>query len=303
MSSLKNYTLWIGGAMLAVILFVMFLGPELPFIDKSLSPEKHRWSEQGKLMLPPFQPSDLNWLGSDKNGVDNLSKLVVGTKETIYIVFCIALLRYMIAVPLGLFAYKQKGIAHWILTSFNQIFTFLPVIFSAILLLSMPFIQYSSNRIMWVIPILALLEVGRVAYIVQQQANHISHELFVEAGESLGLSRWRMVRNYYMPSLVPEIIINFCIDVGKVMLLIGQLGVLSIFLTHNWVEVNYFTMKFLNTSMNWVSLLAETRRDIYASKFTFVFYPALAILLTVLTFNLLGEGLRRHFNRRMGSYL
>lgn len=300
---MKNYTLWIGGAMLALVLFVMYLGPELPFIDKSLTPEKHRWSEQGKLMLPPYKASDLNWIGSDKKGVDNLSKLVVGTKETVYIVFFIALLRYIIAVPLGVLAYKQKGVAHWLVTSLNQIFTFLPVIFSAILLLSMPFIQYSSNRILWVIPILALLEVGRVAHIVQQQANHISHELFVEAGESLGLSGWRLVRNYYMPSLVPEIVINFCIDLGKVMLLIGQLGVLSIFLTHNWVEVDYFTMKFVNTSTNWVSLLAETRADIYLSKFTFVFYPALAILFTVLTFNLLGEGLRRHFNRRMGSYL
>ncbi|NEZ41471.1 ABC transporter permease subunit [Paenibacillus alvei] len=168
----------------------------------------------------------------------------------------------------------------------------------------MPFIHFFEQKEWYAFLIPSVLvSIYPAMYIVQQQANHISHELFVEAGESLGLSRWRMVRNYYMPSLVPEIIINFCIDIGKVMLLIGQLGVLSIFLTHNWVEVNYFTMKFLNTSMNWVSLLAETRRDIYVSKFTFVFYPALAILLTVLTFNLLGEGLRRHFNRRMGSYL
>ncbi|WP_019419549.1 ABC transporter permease [Paenibacillus sp. OSY-SE] len=298
-----NITLWIGGFMLAFLVFVMFFGPDLPFVDKGLQEVKHRWSEQKKLLLPPYAPSSINPLGSDRNGVDNLSKLIVGTKETILIVFFVAFLRYLIAIPLGLLARKKKGVAHFIVNSLNQLFSFMPSVFSAILLLSIPFIQYANNRLIWVIFFLAIIETGRVAHLVQEQTNKITREPFFEAGVGLGLSSWRLSKSYYFPALLPEIVVNFCLDLGKVMLLIGQLGVLSIFLTHDWVEVDYYTMKFLSTSLNWVSLLAEHRAEIYVSKFSFIFYPALAVAFSILTFNILGEGLRRHFNRRMNVYL
>ncbi|MGZ9583524.1 ABC transporter permease [Paenibacillus marinisediminis] len=300
---MKNVTLWIGGAMLALLVFVMFAGPYLPFVDRELTPEKHRWTADDHLMLPPYPPSELNPIGSDAEGVDNLSKLIVGTKETVFIIFAVALVRYLIAVPLGLLSYRNKGPFHFITSGMNQFFSYLPTIFSAILLINLPFLLLSPNRLLWVIFILALLEVGRVAYIVQQQAHHVSLQPFVEAGVVLGLSNSRMARSYYLPALGPELIVNFCVDLGKVTLLIGQLGVLGIFLTHEWVEVYVMSMQFLNTSNNWVSLLAENRRDIFLSKFEFIFYPAVAIMYTILTFNVLGEGLRKHFNSKLKSYV
>lgn len=300
---MKNITLLIGAAMLAILVFFMFFGPELPFVDKELQEVKHRFNENNRLQLPPYPPSALNPLGSDKSGVDLLSKLILGTKSTILIVLTITTVRYLIAIPLGLMARRKKGIAHFIVNSLNQVFSFLPSIFSAVLLVSVPFIQNSGNRLWWVIFFVAVIEAGRVAHIVQERTHKLSRELYVEAGNSLGLSPWRMSKSYYMPAILPELIVNFCLDMGKVMLIIGQMGVLSIFLTHQWIEVNYFTPKFLNTSLDWASLLAEHRAEIYVNKFGFIFYPAAAIAFSILTFNILGEGLRRHFNRRMNVLL
>ncbi|MDK8183950.1 ABC transporter permease subunit [Paenibacillus sp. UMB4589-SE434] len=300
---MKNITLWIGGIMFALLVFVMFAGQYLPFIDQTLTPEKHRWSQDERLILPPYEPSSKNLLGSDKDGVDNLSKIIMGTKETLLIIFSITALRYMIAVPLGLSAYRKSGVANSILTVWNQLFSYLPTLFSAILLLSLPFLLFASWRLLWVILILAAIEVGRVAYLIQQQIHQISREPFVEAGHALGLSPWRLTRSYFIPTMIPEIVVNFCVDLGKVTLLIGQLGVLSIFLSQEWVEVNEMSMILMNTSNNWMSLLASMRADIYVSKFTYIFYPALAIMFTILTFNVLGEGIRRHFNRRIHNYL
>lgn len=62
-----------------------------------------------KLTLPPYKPSSKNWLGSDKRGVDNLSKLVVTAKDTILLVLAITAVRYAIGVPLGLIARKKRG--------------------------------------------------------------------------------------------------------------------------------------------------------------------------------------------------
>ncbi|WP_028594917.1 ABC transporter permease subunit [Paenibacillus assamensis] len=299
---MRNIPLWIGGTMLAFLLFVMFAGPHLPFVNKELTPEKHRWNaDRTKLTMPPYKPSAINPLGSDKAGVDNLSKLIVGAKSTVLFVLAVTLVRYLIAVPLGLLARKQKGFTYSVVTSMNQVFSYLPALFFAALLLSNPLIQYGDYRLLKVITILAFIEVFRVAYVIQQQTHQISYEPYMEAGASLGLSNKRLAVGYYMPALLPELIINFCIDVGKVMLLVGQLGVLSIFLTHDWVEVEVYTKKFINTSTDWMSLLGAHRKDIYHNKFGFVFFPALAIMYVILTFNILGEGFRRYFSRRSNA--
>lgn len=298
---MKNSTLWFGIILLAFLLFVTFVGPYLPFIDKELSPEQYRVDENRKITLPPFERSWTNLLGTDKAGVDNLSKIVVGAKETIIIIFAITLLRYLIAVPLGLLAYKQKGPAHVLLSCWNRLFSSLPTIFSAVLLLSLPFLLLNDLRLVWVIIFLAVIEVGRVAYLVQQQANKLANEPFVEAGIALGNTTVGLYKRYYLPNLLPEIIVNFCIDLGKVMLLLGQLGVLSIFLTQEWVQLMGGQMVFADTGNNWTNLLAQHRRDIVLNKFTFIFYPAIAIMFVIFTFNVLGEGLRRHFNRNISA--
>lgn len=296
---MKNSTLWFGIVLLTILLFITFVGPYLPFIDKDLSPEMYRMDEEKNIILPPFERSWTNLLGTDKAGVDSLSKIVVGAKETIVIMLAITVLRYLIAVPLGLMAYKQKGPAHLLLTGWNRLFSSLPTIFSAVLLVSLPFLLLNDNRIYWVIFFLAVIEVGRVAYLVQQQASKLANEPFVEAGIALGNTTMGLYRRYYLPNLLPEIMVNFCIDLGKVMLLIGQLGVLSIFLTQEWVQLMGGQMAFADTGNNWANLLAQHRGDIIRNKFSFIFYPAIAIMFVIFTFNVLGEGLRKHFNRKI----
>lgn len=89
----------------------MLAGPYMPFIDKDLNKEPSRWvmkDGKQKLTLPPYKPSPKNWLGSDKRGVDNLSKLVVTAKDTILLVLTITSVRYAIGVSLGLIARKKR---------------------------------------------------------------------------------------------------------------------------------------------------------------------------------------------------
>ncbi|SMG35882.1 peptide/nickel transport system permease protein [Paenibacillus aquistagni] len=294
----KNIPLILGAGMIGVLIILMLFGPYLPFVDEQLEPVKHRWSEDKRLQLPPYPPSVHNLLGSDKNGVDLFSKIVMGTKETLLIVLGITTLRYMIAVPLGLLARRQKGLGHVIVQGWNQIFSFIPTILAAVLLLSIPPIQNAEHRLLIAIVVLAVIEVGRVAQVTAERAHQVGKEEYIEAGTALGLSSRRMARSYYLPALAPEVIVGFCIDLGKVMLLIGQLGILQIFLQHVWVEVHFFTPKYLNTSLNWSALLAEHRREVLSSKFGFIFYPAAFIAFSILAFNLLGEGLRRRMKQK-----
>ncbi|MCM3786002.1 ABC transporter permease subunit [Neobacillus mesonae] len=294
----KNFPLWLGSALLLFLLFIMFIGPYLPFIDRELSQERYRMDASNKLELPAFAPSTDNWIGTDKKGVDNLSKLVLAAKETILLVVVITLVRYAIGIPLGLLSRKKKGFFHQLINVMHQCFSFLPPVFSTALLLAIPFLLFADLRLFWSVLIIAIVEAGRVAYTIQQQTIHLSREAYMEAGIALGLSSRTLIKNYYIPALTPELIINFCIDLGKVMLLIGQLSIISIFLSHEWREVDYYTNEFVQTGLNWAALLASHRHEIFLSNFGFVFYPAFAMMLTIVTFNLLGEGLRRYYQSR-----
>lgn len=298
MKKKKNAPLRIGAGMLLLLLLVMYVGPHLPMIDQELKQETSRWADKpgGKLIMPAFAPSEKNWLGTDKKGVDSLSKLVIAAKETFYLILMITLLRYMIGVPLGLLARKNNGFFHQLIMLLNQFFSYLPSIFSVILLLALPSLLFSQNRFFWSLLILALVEAGRVAITVKAKADRISRETYMEAGEALGLSRKRMLRAYYIPAMTPELIVNFCADIGKVTVILGQLAVLNIFLSQEWKEVNFYTMEFVNTSFNWATLISNHRMEIFFGKFDFVFYPAFGLMLIVLTFNLLGEGLRRKYS-------
>ncbi len=295
---MKNIPLWIGGTLLAFFVFVMLAGPYMPFIDKDLKQETSRWvmkDGKQKLTLPPYKPSPKNWLGSDKRGVDNLSKLVVTAKDTILLVLTITSVRYAIGVPLGLIARKKKGFIHRFITFWNQLCSYLPPVFASALLLALPFFLFSQQRMGWAILILASVEAGRVAITIQQQAHKMASEPYMEAGTALGLRTRTLTKNYYIPVMFPEVIVNFCLDMGKVMLLLGQLAIVNIFLGHEWKEVNYYVMEFVETGYNWATILSKHRADIWLGKFQFVVYPAFAMMLLIITFNLLGEGLRRRF--------
>ncbi|MCD8511892.1 MAG: ABC transporter permease [Bacillus sp. (in: Bacteria)] len=300
---IKQKSFVIGSIMLCLLLVVTFIGPFLPFVDQELTDDTVRFHDDGSFSTAPFPPSwssPFEPFGTDGEGRDLLSLIILGAQDTLLIVFFITVIRYAVAVPLALSAIKQSGPAFWVMNSWNKVFSALPPIFSAVLLMNMPFLLFSPNRMTWVIIILAFIEVGRVGYILQQEGNLVSKSLYVQAGLTIGNSPVGLYMRYYFPALLPSIITNFFLDLGKVMFLIAQLGVFSIFVSQTWVQLDFAYGELQNASLNWATLLGETRS--YLRRETWiVFYPALAITYTIMSFYLIGEGLRSHFTRSTKS--
>lgn len=296
----RNKALIWGSFFLLLLLLVAFIGPFLPIVDQELERETHRYDENRKMMKVPFAPSEQNLLGTDGQGVDLLSLIVIGAKETLLIVLVIAIVRYAIAIPIGIAASSSSGMIYWFVYKWNQIFSALPTLFAAILFIKMPFIVVSENRTLWIILILALLEVGRVSYIIQQQVHALSKTTFVESGRMVGNTALGIYRRYFMPYLIPQVIINFVLDLGKVMLLLGQLGFLSIFISQFFMTYDIGIGILVNQSHTWPQLLADSRNYI-RTDFWIPFWPSMAIAFTIITFNLFGEGLRQYFENLSSS--
>ena len=293
----KNTALWTGGFFLIVLILVAAFGSSFSYVKEGLEGKRLIFPEAGEIVSAPFPPSADFPLGSDHEGRNMVSLLVMGAKDTLLLILLITSIRYAAGVVLGAIASLGGRVISNVLNVWDQIFSSMPVIFFAILAFNLPLLIYAENRFWIVIFSIALVEVGRVGVTTRDQLLHVKNKPYIDAARTVGLSNFGIAKNHFLPTLLPTMLVNFCFDIGRVALIIGQLGIFSIFITMQFVEVPPGGMyDLVNTSFNWPTILGDARKDIY----TAVWIPAaaaFAIMYVILTFNILGEGLRRHFSR------
>lgn len=290
----RNILLCIGSTMLLFLLFITFFGEYLPFIDSELQEIEYLWNDKKIPVVPPYEPSDEFLLGTDRDGRDILSLIIVGAKETLFIILSITLIRYLIAIPLAYFAHRNWFGANALLNWLNGFLSYVPTIIVVILLVTLPPLIMAESRAFFVVLIIAAMEVGRVADMIKLEFNQISKKEFVTGGTSVGVSSFRLLNKYYLPFLYGKLLVNLVGDLGKVMFLLGQLGFLGIFVSQAFVQTDISSFTFENTSISWPMLLANAYSDIRGPVWI-VFYPALAMTYVIFTFNVLGQGLQKIF--------
>lgn len=286
----ENKSLLFGTICIVILIFIALIGPYLPFVDSDLSEEFIR-RDQGKLDIAPFPPSSLNPFGTDHFGRDILSFIIIGTKETLAIVLGITFIRFLIAVPLGFFAKYLKPV-RMLLNGWNQLFSYVPPLFMIVMIISLPLFIFIDFRLIWLILVIALLEVGRVATIVYEKTNALANTEFILAGTMVGCTLLNLFKRHYWPHLRPQIITNFANDLGRTMFLIGQLGFIKISITYS---IGTFGIK--STSTAWPLLFERVLYDIYGEQWI-PFFTCLPIAFTVFAFYMFGNGLRRYFEVR-----
>lgn len=295
----NNWYLIVGISMLTILLLITFIGPQIPYVKEGIEIERVRFFDDGNFIPAPFSPKEQFPFGSDREGRDLLSVLIFGAKDTLKIIVGIVLIRYIIAIPLGLLATKKNNPFSWLVTSWNNVFSSIPIIFSALLILCIPALVMNENRLWWSILLLALIEVGKVGHIIREETQRIAKKPYIEAGVTVGISPLRLAIGNILPNTYPSILVNFFIDLGRTALLIAQLGIFAVFLSQVFVQLNYATGEMRNTSLNWPTLLGETRKDMLTAIWI-PFFTCFALSVTIYTFNILGEGLRRYFDKKTG---
>ncbi|MBS8266253.1 ABC transporter permease subunit [Mesobacillus boroniphilus] len=291
-----NKSLLFGLIILSILVVIAFVAPYLPFVDTSLKETVMRQKEDGGFELPPFAPSADYPIGSDANGKDLLSRVLLGTKETLLTILAIVLIRYIIAIPLAMASFYSRFLQR-ILIVWNRLFSFMPPIFFVILLIGTPFITFSSNRYLWIMLVLALIEAGRVADVFFQGMVNISKKPYVEAGIVAGSSPVSMLKNYYWPPLRPFFIVQFFSDLGRTLFLIGQLGIVDIFLSVEFVSQLSGGYKAMNTSNVWPTYFAEITHHIWSHPWLPI-TGTIAIGITILAFSMTSSGLQRYYDKK-----
>lgn len=297
---MKNMKFWISSALLLILLVLAFIGPKLPFVDEKMTEHTYIQTETGSFLLPPFKPSAEFPFGTNDRGVDLLSIIIVGAKETLTIVLSIVLIRYLIAVPLAFAAFYSK-IVEFILKMWQQFFSFMPPIFFVTFFVTLPIIFFAENRSKWVVLVIAILETGRVAEIILENMKETKKRPYIEGGIVAGTPPFRMFQTYYFPVVIPHIIILIINDIGRVLFLLAQLGIVHVYVTHRFVSGGGGSYYVINDSLTWPTLFQTITRDIYS--FRWIPFSAIsAIAATIFILNMFADGLQKIFENKYRTF-
>ncbi|SEJ74440.1 peptide/nickel transport system permease protein [Bhargavaea ginsengi] len=286
-----NRTLWIGSVMIGTVLIMILFGPYLPLVDGSMDRTLVLRDSDGTLLAPPIPPSDDFLIGTDRKGVDLWSKVIIGARETFYILVVIVAVRIVAALLISIGAFYLKSL-RFLMNLWNSFFSFMPTIFIICILLAIPGVMFSDHRSFWVLVIISAVEVGRLAMVFYENLQQQRKQTYMEAAITNGGSRWTLFKNYYWPSLVRELAITTPMEAGRAMILLVQLGVIGIYVNQQFFSQMDRSYRAVETSDSWPVLLSNLQQDIYSAQWIPI-AALVAMTFSIIGFYLLAEGLKK----------
>jgi peptide/nickel transport system permease protein len=218
-------------------------------------------------------------LGTNDIGQDVFSRLIWGTRIALIIGFSASIVALLVGVPLGLFAGYTGGAFERLMGLFMDSVYAFPGLILAIAITAV-----LGPSVLNVIVAIAVLYVPTYYRIVRGQTLSVKEELYVEAARSLGARSLEILRRYVFPNVIPSVAIIFSVNVADAILTGAGLSFLGLGLPP--------------TIADWGIDLARGQRFIQTAWWMITF-PGLAILLVVLAFSMMGEGLTEIFNPKL----
>jgi len=228
-------------------------------------------------------PSSEHLFGTDDVGRDVFSRVLYGTRISLQIALVIIGVGACIGVPLGLLAGFSGGVVEEVIMRLTDIFLAVPGIVLAVTIVSA-----LGPGIINTMVALSLVWWPGYVRLVHGKAKSLREETFVEASQAIGSSRPRIIFKHILPNCISIIIVKASMDVGMAILSAAGLGFIGI--------------GAQPPSPEWGAMISGGRWYL-PTWWWYAVFPGLAIWLTVLGFNLLGDGLRDVLDpRQKGRY-
>jgi peptide/nickel transport system permease protein len=229
-------------------------------------------------------PSLRHWMGTDELGRDILSRVMYGARISLFVAVCVVLGCGLTGLALGVLAGYHGGAFDRVvnLLLINAFLSFPGV------LLAIAFAAFFGPGIGKVI--LALIITGWAGYarLARAQALKAKEMEFVLAARSLGASHFRIMLRHLLPNILQPVLIQATIGVAGAILAEATLSFLG--------------LGVLAPLPSWGAMLNDARNHLFDAPHMVVF-PALAVLLAVLAFNLLGDAWRDWLDPRTRSQM
>jgi peptide/nickel transport system permease protein len=247
---------------LGAMVLLALVAPWLPIPDPSAQDLERQFQA----------PSSSHWLGTGENGVDILSQALWGARLSLGLGFASVLVSALIGVVLGLFAGYLRGAVDFVLMRAVDVVYSFPGILLAVALAA--FLGPSPRNLL-----LSLVATSWAGYarLARSQALALRERDFVQAARSLGAPTWRVLAFHVCPNVLPFLLVQMTFGLGAVILTESSLSFLGLGSppgTPSWGQMLFSGREFMTSSPR------------------LVIVPGCALVLTVLSLNLLGDSLR-----------
>lgn len=297
---LRNKLAIVGIAIIVAMFVFSFIGPifspygeyTLFFIkdgqEFSVNDENQTFTGEGVKILAKAKPSKTHLLGTDKDGRDVLTRLMYGGRISLLVGFVVILIELLIGVSLGGMAGYYGGKIDNLIMRIVDIFYCIPsipimlILSSVMLAIKLP----QTYKIYGLMLALGFLGWAGIARLVRGQILSLREQEFMVATEAVGLKVSRRIYKHLIPNVMPQLIVFATLGLGSVILTESSLSYLGI-----GVPFPYASWGNMVNTVNDPQIM-RNYLNIWVP-------PGICILLTVMGFNFIGDGLRDAFDPKM----
>ena len=233
-------------------------------------------------------PSKEHVLGTDRNGMDMLTRLMYGGRVSLYIGFIVVFIETVLGVIMGGISGYFGGWVDNLIMRIVDVFYCIPSM-PLIIILGAAMDQMRVDpqiRMIYLMLILGFLGWPGIARMIRGLILSLREQEFMTAAEATGLSVKRRIFRHLIPNVIPQLIVTMTMSLGSTILMEATLSFLGL------------GVKFPFAS--WGNIINDVNDTYVLTNFWFIWIPAgVCLLLTVLAFNLVGDGLRDAFDPRM----
>ena len=273
---LANKQLLVGAILVLIIASLAVLAPVLsPYDPYELTPE---------LMKPPGTPGSngapIHWLGTDKLGRDILSQMLWGSQTSLRIGFIAASIAALVGTLIGGIAGYFGGRVDKVIVEFINIFVMTPSFFLILIIVAM-----FGSRMIYVMIVIGLTSWPGNARLMRAQAISLRNRTFIKSCQAMGESKLSIMFRHIIPNGIFPIVANTTMQISGAILTEAGLSFLGLGDPNiiSWGQM-ISSGKSLLTKAPWVAIV-----------------PGLAVVLNVLAFFLIGDGLNRVIAPKMNA--
>jgi len=279
-----NLSVRLGGGVLALLFAVALAAPWLGTVDPTLFDASSRDLVPGKvgeiITLDGDSLKHTFWFGSDSLGRDIYSRVLYGTRVSLFVGATTALFALAIGVLCGLTAGYLRWLDGILMRVMDGIMA-IPAILIAIALVAMWRASLAT-----VIVAIAIPEIPRVARLVRSLVLTIREEPYVEAAISLGTPAWKIMFGHILPNTIAPLLVHGTFICASAILIEAILSFLGVGLPPD--------------IPTWGNIMAEGRIAFVQFPHN-IFIPGIFLTFTVLAVNILGDGLRDTLDPKMAK--
>lgn len=256
------------GAMIGLVILIIMFAVALT-IDFWLDQEK----VIGQNIMEKLKgPSAEHWFGTDEMGRDLFWRVVYGSRYSLAIGFVAVMVSLVIGVPLGAAAGYYGGKVETIIMRVTDIFSAIPSILMGVVIVSI----LGGNTINLMLAV-GISSVPQFVRITRAAVLTVKNEEYVEAARALGKTDSYIVFRHILPNCLSPIIVQTTLRVASAII--------------SALSLSFLGLGIKPPSPEWGALLTAGKTYIRGYSYLCLF-PGLAIMITVLAFNMVGDGLR-----------